>query len=187
MNRYWIPLLFTIGNLASGVASLLMTFSGHYERAAWLILAAAMFDVVDGGVARWLRACSAIGKEMDSLADIISFGVAPAMLLFVPVEGGFHWSGQAAAVVFVVCGGLRLARFNCQPSSVTFTGLPITAAGMLLTGFTLWADRLHISVSFIVCGLLSLLMISRFRFPSLKNLPSQLNLGRKNRQEQFIK
>ncbi len=138
---YLLPSLFTAGNLSAGFLSVIFSIQGNYTLAAWAIIFAILMDAVDGRVARWTRATSTFGVEFDSLADLISFGVAPAILMYQMVLHTMHKPGIAIALFYVLAGGLRLARFNVkslngEPSS-EFTGLPIPAGAGMLASFAL--------------------------------------------------
>jgi len=144
-----LPSLFTLSNLAFGFFALLLASDGRYAVAAWLILAGMVMDAIDGKVARLVHAESAFGVEFDSLADFMAFCVAPAYLLYdFLLEDIVIWGG-AVAFLYVLCGGLRLARFNIEAqaagggSSGYFTGLPTPAAAGILASFVLLYDILE--------------------------------------------
>ncbi|MGZ3570120.1 MAG: CDP-diacylglycerol--serine O-phosphatidyltransferase, partial [Thermodesulfobacteriota bacterium] len=127
---YILPNLFTTGNLFCGFWAIVSVFHEKFEYAAYAILLATVFDALDGKVARLSGAMSKFGVQYDSLADLISFGVAPALLAFAWALRPYGRFGWLAAFLFVVCGALRLARFNVQSSSGEvkyFKGLPIPA------------------------------------------------------------
>ncbi len=134
-----IPNMITSGSVFCGVASLIMTYHQHFVPAAVLICFAVFFDVMDGRVARSLGGSSVFGEELDSLADAISFGVAPAFLIYaayIGMEGGV-W-GAVASSFFALCGVLRLARFNVtHVPAGPFQGLPIPAGGLTLAAFVI--------------------------------------------------
>ncbi len=194
---YLWPNLMTAGNLACGFGAVMAIFAGmqnpaeagiHVDRAILLILGACFFDALDGRLARIKGQESAFGREFDSLADIISFGVAPALLLMDIVLASFgDRLGWMLAFVYLLCGGMRLARFNCLaqeaqegrivPERGEFIGFPIPAAAGLiasLTKFLLWlneGDRELGWWRYILVGLmllLAFLMLSEFRYPSFK-------------------
>lgn len=145
-----------------------------YTLALVMILASAFCDVMDGLLARLLRSSSDFGKQLDSLADIVSFGVAPAFLILLFKLGDMGWIGIAAAIVFLACGALRLARFNLLAPMKGFVGMPITAAGLLLAMSSLSNEHLNPWFLIVLIGGLSFLMVSRIPFPSLKR-----HIGRK--------
>ncbi len=132
---YLLPNLVTTGGLFAGFYGIVATMNGNYERAAWFILISAVFDALDGKVARLTGTSSRFGVEYDSLVDLVSFGVAPGLLMYTWALKPFGKLGWLAAFLYVVCGALRLARFNVQVNTVEsrrFVGLPIpAAAGMV--------------------------------------------------------
>ena len=159
---YLLPNLMTAGNLFCGFAAVLCIYDGAQEAnfsvaaikfhdAIWFILAACIFDLLDGRLARLGGHDSPFGREFDSLADIVSFGMAPALLVYQIVLGEFQNLGWMIAFVYLACGTLRLARFNCvaangEPAGAdkNFTGFPITAAAGVIasiTLFLLWLDE----------------------------------------------
>lgn len=166
----FIPTICTVFNLGAGAASLIFTIEEYYKLAFVLILLAAFFDVLDGLLARLMNCTSEFGKQLDSLADLISFGAAPVFLILLHHTGNLHGIGAAAAIVFIICGALRLARFNISASSTEFTGMPITAAGVILSFFSLSIKHMELAAIISLIGVLSFLMVSRIRFPSLKKI-----------------
>ena len=138
--RYTIPNSFTALSLLLGFASIVMTQLGDLELAAWIIVWCGLLDVLDGVSARLLKATSNFGAEFDSMADLVSFGVAPAVLVLnvglqivgIEYDSNFFWLLLIAVAVFVLAGAMRLARFNLtseETSKGWFTGIPITASG----------------------------------------------------------
>lgn len=174
MKRSWLPSFFTIANLITGAISLFFSIQMMFKAALIMIMVAAFCDVMDGLVARWLHCSSDFGKQLDSLADIVSFGVAPAFLILLFKLSDMGWIGVVAAVLFIACGALRLARFNLLAPSKGFVGMPITAAGLLLAISSLSSVLLTPWLFVIIIGVLSYLMVSRVPFPSLKR-----NIGQK--------
>lgn len=170
MQWKFLPSLCTVLNLAAGACSLLMTIQHHYRLALLLILIAALFDVLDGLLARLLHSASEFGKQLDSLADLISFGAAPAFLVLLGQLDLARTTAPIAAILFIICGALRLARFNTNGTNAGFTGMPITAAGSLLALVSLTGDSMRPAVIVILMLILAWLMISRIPFPSFKNL-----------------
>lgn len=138
---YILPSLFTTCNLAAGFLSIIWSINGNFTAASWAILVAILLDIVDGRVARWTRTESQFGVEYDSLADLMSFGAAPAVLMYLMVLYTLGTPGIAIALFFVISGALRLARFNTKTQGGEvpphFTGLPIPAAAALLASFAL--------------------------------------------------
>lgn len=183
--RYSIPNSFTALSLLLGVASIVTTQLGDLELAAWIIVWCALLDVMDGLSARLLKATSDFGAEFDSMADLVSFGVAPAVLVLnagldiggVEYESGQFWVLLVAIAVFALAGAMRLARFNLtsdQPSTGWFSGIPITAAGggmipaivLVLIHHPDIASLLPLHLYFpVLMFVFALLMISRIRFP----------------------
>jgi len=134
-----IPSMFTLANLFFGIWSIVLASRGEYERASWYIVIAGVLDMLDGRIARLSKTGSRFGAELDSLVDLVSFGVAPAVLIYHLVfadAGGFAWLFSYG---FVMCVALRLARFNTvdvgHGPSDSFQGLPSPAAGMTLATF----------------------------------------------------
>lgn len=183
--RYTIPNSVTALSLLLGLSSIATSQLGDLEFAAWLIVWCGLLDTLDGVVARLLKATSSFGAEFDSMADLISFGVAPAVLVLnagiqlggIEYETGQFWVLLAASGVFALAGAMRLARFNLatdKPRSGWFVGIPITVAGGgLLSSLILVLIRhepiassmplqLYLPVLLFV---LAILMISRVRFP----------------------
>lgn len=174
---YILPNLLTSGSLFLGFYAILHAFQEDFTRAAAAILFAAILDGLDGRVARLTQTESRFGVEYDSLADLISFGVAPAVLAYTWALKPFGRFGWLAAFLFLACGALRLARFNIQVNSVEsshFTGLPIPAAAGMTATLVLFVHRLDIVLvnrSLIILLLfyvLAFLMVSSIRFYSFK-------------------
>ncbi|MEH7544604.1 MULTISPECIES: CDP-diacylglycerol--serine O-phosphatidyltransferase [Bacillaceae] len=172
--RNSIPNLFTLANLFFGFLSVMNSAEGDYKNAAILILIGMMLDSMDGRIARMLRADSELGKELDSLADIVTFGVAPAMMAYYSYFSSFGILGMAVAGLFPLFGAYRLARFNInavKSSLKHFTGVPITAAGGLLTLLTLFQLKMPGFIFVIAFFVLCILMVSTIKIPSLKEIP----------------
>jgi CDP-diacylglycerol--serine O-phosphatidyltransferase len=134
-----VPSLFTLANLFFGIWSIVLASQGDFYRASWWIVIAGVLDMLDGLFARVSRTGTRFGAELDSLVDIVSFGIAPALLIYFIIlsdQGPFAWVFSYA---FAVCVALRLARYNVQvaggPKSAGFTGLPSPAAGMTLATY----------------------------------------------------
>jgi len=183
--RYTIPNGFTALSLMLGVASIVTTQLGELELAAWFIVWCGLLDVMDGLSARLLKATSDFGAEFDSMADLVSFGVAPAVLVLnaglqiggIELESGQFWVLLVAIGVFALTGAMRLARFNLtsdQPTTGWFAGVPITAAGggmvpavvLVLIHHPDIASLLPLHLYLpVLMFVLALLMISRLRFP----------------------
>lgn len=186
--RYTIPNSFTAMSLLLGLGSIVTGQLGDLELAAWMIVWCGLLDVLDGLAARLLKATSSFGAEFDSMADLISFGVAPGMLVLqagmqlggVQVGTGTFWVLLVAVGVYVLCGAMRLARFNLnsdKPGTEWFAGIPITAAGggLISTAIILlvryedvaFAMPLHAYLPVMMFGF-GLAMISTIRFPKIR-------------------
>ncbi|OGP12621.1 MAG: CDP-diacylglycerol--serine O-phosphatidyltransferase [Deltaproteobacteria bacterium RIFCSPLOWO2_02_FULL_50_16] len=174
---YILPNLFTIASLFFGFYSILKSLNGSFRAAIIFILISGLFDLLDGRIARLTKSESDFGLELDSLVDLISFGVAPAILIYRASLSYFGRFGWLAAFLFIACGALRLARYNVQVSNVEkryFQGLPIPAAAGMVVTFVLFyryflGDQIvHPPISFALVVLLSLLMVSPIRYHSLK-------------------
>lgn len=192
--RYTIPNSFTALSLMLGLSSIVMMQVGDLEFAAWMIVWCGLLDTFDGIAARLLKATSSFGAEFDSMADLVAFGVAPAMLVFnaglqiagVELDTGQFWVLLAAVSVFVLAGAMRLARFNLTsdvPHGGWFVGVPITAAGgglvssmvivMLRYEDISGAMPLHLYLP-VLMFVLAMLMVSRVRFPKAMIRKSKL-------------
>ncbi|MBR1896590.1 MAG: CDP-diacylglycerol--serine O-phosphatidyltransferase [Pyramidobacter sp.] len=168
-----IPNMITSGNLLCGMLSLILVVRGHILPAAWMIPCAVFFDFMDGKVARAMGVSSDFGVEFDSLGDVVSFGVAPAILVYsASLQNLPGITGALAAAFFALCGALRLARFNVVHMPGPFQGLPIPAGGLFLVSFVLsgligsipaWALA-------IITALTGALMISSVPYGNLKTI-----------------
>lgn len=194
---YFFPNLMTAGNLACGFSAVVTIFSGmrdatggakDFHLAIFLILAACFFDALDGRLARIKGQESMFGREFDSIADIVSFGIAPALLVMDIVLRSFDDRlGWTVAFIYLLCGAMRLARFNCLSQAAAenkgavkdrdFVGFPIPAAAGLiasLTMFMLWMNEGEKDLGpwrymlLVLMLLLSFMMLSEFRYPSFK-------------------
>jgi CDP-diacylglycerol---serine O-phosphatidyltransferase len=176
---YVLPNLFTTGNLFCGFYSALASMKGMYELAAWTILIAVVLDSLDGRIARMTHTTSKFGGEYDSLCDLVTFGVAPAILLYSWSLHSYGKFGWLAAFLFVVCGALRLARFNVQIGVIDsrfFNGLPIPGgAAVLATGVILYyflGGEGRFSNWSVMIGVvaIALFMVSSIKYYSFKDL-----------------
>ena len=175
---YLLPNLITAAGIFAGFYVIIASTSGEYQKAAWFIMLAAIFDGLDGKVARLTGTASKFGVELDSLADVISFGVAPGVLLYEWALRPFGKLGWLAAFLYVICGALRLARFNVQVATVEarrFVGMPIPAAACIVATCVLVFYELGgtgtikmVSMVFLVF-LLAFLMVSNVKYLSLKD------------------
>jgi len=142
---YLLPNLFTTANLFCGFYGIVAAINHDFRTAAIAILVSCLFDILDGKVARLTRSNSRFGVEYDSLADLVAFGVAPAVLVYLWALEPFNRLGWAAAFLFVACGALRLARFNVQANSAPkkyFVGLPIPGAASMVATTVLFFYRM---------------------------------------------
>jgi CDP-diacylglycerol--serine O-phosphatidyltransferase len=185
---YLLPNIITLSSMFSGFYSIIASFNSDYERAAWAIMIASVFDVLDGWVARMTHTTSKFGIEIDSLSDAISFGVAPGVLVYSWSLQSFGKIGWLGAFFMVACAALRLARFNVQMGSEEkkhFTGLPSPAAALMIATtvlayqevidtlkdmhLTILADVISLdywvlALTFVVAGL----MVSNITYHSVK-------------------
>jgi len=175
-----IPSAFTLGNLFFGIWSIVSAFNGNFRLAGWFIVFAGILDMLDGRVARLSNTGSRFGAELDSLVDVISFGVAPALLIYFldfASAGRFAW---ILSYIYVTGVALRLARFNVvsagKPSTGWFTGLPSPSAGMTLAVYYPFSqtDWYRASIAYldlqhqglvVLMLLLALLMVSNVKYP----------------------
>ena len=175
---YILPNMFTAASIFVGTFSMVSAINGDFIVASWLIVLALIFDALDGRVARLTNTCSRFGVEFDSLADIVSFGVAPALLIYMYIGSSYGRLGIVISAMFVVLGAIRLARFNVTTAQIepsVFIGVPIpTAAVFISTLVLLFEDytSLHEYKFFILVGavIISLLMVSNIRYPSFKKV-----------------
>jgi len=176
---YLLPNLFTTCSLFCGFYSIIASFNGFFIRAAWAIVVSAIFDWLDGKVARASHTNSHFGEEYDSLSDLIAFGVGPAVMIYAWALIPFGRIGWLAAFLYVACAALRLARFNVNAGSVEmkyFQGMPTPAAAGILATIILITDHLELNESFkhfpvlFLTFILSFLMVSKIRYYGLKQL-----------------
>lgn len=170
-NKAWLPNSVTLINLILGFYAIILIIREQFVVAAFLIFLGMILDGVDGRLARKIAVNNPMGKELDSLADLISFGVTPALLIYQMHLTEYGILGVVAAAIFPVCGAVRLARFNAFDSEVPsnyFTGLPITAGGGILISFVL-AGANAPSLAYIPLVLLvAYLMVSTIKYPNFK-------------------
>lgn len=178
ISRSFVPSIFTVMNMACGYVAIVMSGADQFVAAGWFIVLAALFDTVDGFVARVTNAASRFGIELDSLSDLVSFGAAPAYLVY---KFGLEDIGAVKGIILssmlVVGSGLRLARFNTAEPGYqknTFAGLPTPAQALTVSGFVLWmnaGDYLNQyqlqSVLSLLTIVLSILMVSRVNYDAL--------------------
>jgi CDP-diacylglycerol--serine O-phosphatidyltransferase len=176
---YVLPNLITSGGLFAGFHSIASTYNGNYEKAAVAIVVGAILDGLDGRVARMTHTTTRFGVEYDSLADLVTFGVAPAFLVYGWALSGFGRWGWLAAFLFLICGALRLARYNVQINTAEkgkFNGLPIPAAAVFVASMILLFFYLGGSGGFkhfavlMAIYVLAFLMVSTIKFNAFKDL-----------------
>lgn len=176
---YLLPNILTTANLFCGFYGMLASMQGAYELAAVLLVVAMILDSLDGRIARMTNTMSKFGAEFDSLADLVTFGVAPAILAYSWALAAYGKWGWLVAFLFVVCGALRLARFNIQIGiieSKVFNGLPIPgAASVIATGIMLYfylggEGKHHDLAILMTVAALALLMVSNLKYYSFKDL-----------------
>ena len=174
------PGVFTVGNMIFGFLSIISSFDGEFINACWLIILAAFFDALDGKIARFSKATSRFGTELDSFADFVSFGIAPSIILYsLKLAHISKWEWILGAV-FVICGAYRLARFNLHATKLeekgSFLGLPIPTAAVTLVGYILFCDYLwgavkspEVLITMII--IFSGLMVSGIEYEGLPEFP----------------
>ena len=184
---YILPNLFTGASIYLGILSIVFAFVGRFELACWMILLSLVFDGLDGRVARLTGTTSQFGVEFDSLADVIAFGVAPALVLFFYAGFNFGKFGVVVCGIYTVLGAVRLARFNVttnQNEPNVFIGLPIPSAAVFIIGWLLlgmkisseyplfFANYKNLFFMFLMIAslLVALLMVSNIRYPSFKKI-----------------
>lgn len=177
-----IPNLFTLGNLSCGVLSILKAFEQDWQWSAYLIFLAAFLDFFDGFFARLLKVSGELGKQLDSLADCVTFGVAPSILLWQFVQSGFSYNGNSllnySFLLLAVFSAYRLAKFNIDKRQTdSFIGVPTPITGMMVASFAFIKEDFPLSFDFIFsnhwvyftfCLIISLLLVSELPLVSLK-------------------
>ncbi|MGB8658616.1 MAG: CDP-diacylglycerol--serine O-phosphatidyltransferase [Candidatus Zixiibacteriota bacterium] len=146
------PGVFTVGNMFCGFVSIVSSIDRETSFAAWMIILAGFFDALDGKIARFAGSASRFGVELDSFADLLSFGIAPTILFYqLGVYPSEKW-GWIVGFVFVMCGAFRLARFNLQQSKLEeklpYMGLPIPTAAITLVSYTLFCNQIWHALRF---------------------------------------
>jgi len=177
---YLLPNLITSASLYCGFYSILSSIAGNYYKASVLILLSILFDAMDGRIARLTNSTSRFGVEYDSLSDLVAFGVAPAILVYYWSLQGMGKIGSVAAFIFLICGALRLARFNTQTGNPqqgdNFTGLPIPGGAGVVASLVIFSHELNLfSAShkielFVFVNVVSFLMVSTIKYPAFKSL-----------------
>ncbi len=176
---YILPNLFTTASLFCGFYSIIASLKEHFVPASIIILVAVVFDGLDGRIARFTNTTSKFGAEYDSLSDVIAFGVAPSFLAYNWAMSFYGKWGWLAAFLFVLCGALRLARYNIQIGiieSKVFNGLPIPAAASVVATTVIFFDyagvegKFHDPSMLFFVTVLSILMVSNIKYYSFKDL-----------------
>ncbi|MFY0544933.1 CDP-diacylglycerol--serine O-phosphatidyltransferase [Brevibacillus sp. H7] len=168
-----LPNMLTVSNLFLGIVAIILAFQGdnYVDYAAITVIIGMLMDGLDGRVARMLNAQSEFGKELDSLSDVITFGVAPAFIMYVVALQDLHLLGIFITAIFPICGALRLARFNVQAGVPGyFIGLPITAAGGVLATLALYHQVFNVALLAVSMLLLAFLMVSKIKYPNFKKV-----------------
>lgn len=176
---YILPNTLTLCGMFMGFFSILASLKGVYVHASWAIIIAMVFDGLDGWVARLTHSTTKFGIELDSLSDLVAFGVAPSVMLYKWALAPFGRIGVAAAFLFMACGALRLARYNVQMGSAeskAFTGMPIPAAATIISSlvifyYEIWSyapERNYLIL--LLTASLAVLMVSTLRFHGAKEI-----------------
>lgn len=174
-----LPNTLTLCGMFCGFYSILAATKGDYLNAAWAIAIANIFDGLDGWIARLTHSNTRFGIELDSLSDLVTFGIAPAVMIYEWALSPFGMMGWAVAFLFVVCGALRLARYNVQIDSAeskSFTGMPIPAAATIIAALVIFYTEVWETVPtknyfiLVFTVLLSILMVSTLRYHDAKEL-----------------
>ena len=170
--RYVIPNVVSAANISVGFAAIMVASQGRFDLAVYLLYVAIVFDILDGRLARWLNATSEIGKQLDSFCDAVSFGIAPAFLVYqaILVEAG--GLGFVVALAYLLAGVFRLARYNvitdAHTKDATSVGVPIPIGAGYLMAVALMRDHLQPWLAATVVLFLAAAMISRWEVPNLK-------------------
>ena len=182
VSKKFVPSLFTILNAFCGLMSIINASNGLYEQACYFIVYASLFDAIDGLAARITKSSSEFGVELDSLSDVVSFGVAPSFLLYAIHFKNYNGIGMFVAAMVMAFSAIRLARFNISLSGFDkdkFTGLPTPATAITIISYLLYYhDKIFSNATsdiaiFILTIGLSLLMVSKFKYPTLPRFSSR--------------
>ncbi len=175
---YILPNALTLTGMFGGFYAIMAAVKGDFVIASWAVLAAMVFDGLDGMVARLTGTSSRFGIELDSLSDLVAFGVAPGVIIYLASIKPFGRVGWLVAFLYVACGAMRLARYNVQMVTAerkSFTGVPIPAGAVILTALVIFARKLDIDLTgsplvLLLTFVVSLLMVSTLRFHGMKEL-----------------
>ena len=182
-GAYLLPSLFTMGNILLGFYAVIYAINPAHDlsMSAWMLVFAGILDALDGRIARLTHTESEFGKELDSLADVLTFGAAPAYLAYLWGLREFDRIGWLVPLLYLICTATRLARFNVQTKTVdskSFVGLPSPAAAGSIAAILFWMPTLEEAASphtmrlvmLVAMAVIGLLMISTFRYPSFKKI-----------------
>ncbi len=192
VSRSIVPSFFTVGNMFCGFYSVIAAIQGNYNLAAWMIVAGAFLDAMDGKIARLTQSSSQFGVEYDSLADVITFGLAPSLLIYVIFGKTMGIVGIFISFLPLLFGSIRLARFNSKLKGFDkdyFAGLPIPVAAITITGFILFSNYFYADpvqfprIMIIMILFLSVLMVSNIRYETAPKLNFK---GSKREKTKFI-
>ncbi|RDU62865.1 CDP-diacylglycerol--serine O-phosphatidyltransferase [Helicobacter sp. MIT 14-3879] len=180
---YIIPNLFTAMSAFLGISSIIYASNGKIEFACWLVIVSMILDGLDGRVARITNTSSKFGVEFDSLCDMVAFGCAPSILLYLSIGNQYGRLGLVVSSLFVVFGAIRLARFNIIITNETsnyFIGLPIPSAAIFVVTMLILKDRYNIFLEyeFILLAfsfIVGILMVSNIRYPNFKHIKWNLS------------
>ena len=175
---YILPNALTLAGMLAGFYAVLLSMKGNFVDASWAILVGMVFDGLDGSVARLTGSASRFGIELDSLSDLVAFGVAPGILIYLASIRPFGRVGGLVAFLYVACGAMRLARYNVQMVTAerkSFTGVPIPAGAVILSTLVIFSnktgmDLYHSLPVLLLTFVVSLLMVSTLRFHGLKEI-----------------
>ncbi|MCL2768151.1 MAG: CDP-diacylglycerol--serine O-phosphatidyltransferase [Synergistaceae bacterium] len=168
--RQILPNLITSGNTACGMTSLILTLHGNYTAAGWVLFLAVCFDFMDGFVARWVGGGTQFGLEFDSLSDVVSFCAAPSFLFYCVYMQSMGIMSIIVSCLFLLCGALRLARYNIVHVSGYFQGMPVPAGGLFLVSFVVAGVTLNQYIAAFLALLMSAIMVSSIRYSNIKAL-----------------
>ena len=180
---YLLPNFFTALSAFFGVMSIIASSQGKFEKAFIYIVLSLIADGLDGRVARLTNTTSKFGVEFDSLADLVAFGVAPAMMLFFAIGQNYGRFGALVSGLFVVFGAIRLARFNVTTGEIDpryFIGLPIPTAAVVLSSWIMLDLKYQGGLNLLIllgALFLAFLMVSNFRYPSFKKIDFNKNVA----------
>ena len=179
VSRSIVPSFFTVGNMFCGFFSVISAFNNHFILAAWMIFAGAFLDAMDGKVARFTKSSSRFGVEYDSLADVITFGLAPSILLYTTFMHEMKLVGILLSFLPLLFGSIRLARFNSRIEGFDkefFLGLPIPISALTLSSFVIFSEYIFgdpdkfPKILIVLIFVVSILMVSTIRYETMPTL-----------------